>query len=208
MKLQRLAGYGPTAAFVSAAGLFVYAGFQFVPVPANLINVALPVLFLSMFLWAAGLTVTVIDLEWLEHPATSTPWIRAALVAAIAATVAPLIMAAGIYSKVGYPYPVEAGAAVLLLGVGFSVLVHSIEGRRARLLHGVLPWLGIVTGATFAYLGTLQFIYMFTPVLLMGFVYVFQPALLLYFIWAIWMGVHLVRSKAPARAKVTAPAAS
>ena len=203
MKLQRLAGFGPIAAFVSAGGLFVYAGFQEISVPASLINVALPVLFLSMFLWAAGLTVAVVDLEWLEHPATSTPWIRAALVAAIAAAVAPLIMALGIYGKVGYPYTVQTGAGILLFGVGFSVLVHSIEARRARLLHRPLAWFGIFTGGCFVYLGTLQLIYMFTPVLLMGFVYAFMPALLLYLIWAVWMGIHLVRSRS--RAKASAP---
>ena len=208
MTLQRLAGYGPIAAFVSAGGLFVYAIFQVVPVPANLLNVALPVLFLSMFAWAAGLTVTVVDLQWMEHPATSTRWIRAALLAAIAAMVAPLLMAFGIYTNLGYPYTVEVGASLLLLGIGFSILVHSLEARRTRLLHGALPWIGIVTGVCFLYLGILQFIYMFTPVLVMGFVYAFQPSLLLYFIWAIWMGVHLVRSKAPAPAKAAVPAAS
>lgn len=208
MKLQRLAGYGPIAAFVSAGGLFVYAIFQVVPIPANLASVAVPLIFLSMFTWAAGLTVTVIDLQWLEHPATSTRWIHAALVAAIAATVGPLLMAVGSYTNFAYPYSLEVGASLLLTGVGFSVLVHSLEGRRTRLLRGALPWIGIVTGVFFVYLGTLQFIYMFTPVLLMGFVYAFQPSLLIYFVWAIWMGVHLVRSKSPARAKAAAPAAS
>lgn len=208
MKLQRLAGYGPIAAFVSAGGIFVYALFQVVPVPANLISLALPVLILAMFTWAAGLTVTVVDLQWMEHPTTSTRWIQAALVAAIAAIAGPFLMALGAYTNFAYPYSLEVGASLLLLGVGFSVLVHSLEARRAGLLRGALPWVGIVTGACFLYLGILQFIYMFTPVLLMGFVYAFQPSLLIYFIWAIWMGVHLVRSKAPARAKAAAPAAS
>lgn len=208
MKLQRLAGYGPIAAFVSAGGLFIFGVLQEVPVPANLVNVALPLDFLSMFAWAGGLTVTVIDLQWMEHPATSTRWIKAALVAAIVATVSPLLMLVGIYGKLGYPYTVEFGSSLLLLGVGFSVLVHSLEARRTRLLRGALPWIGIVTGGVYLYLGILEFIFMFTPVLVMGFVYAFQPSLLLYFIWAIWMGVHLVRSKTPTPAKAAVPAAS
>ena len=208
MKLQRLAGYGPVAAFVSAGGIFVYALFQFVMIPANLVNVTLPLLLLSMFAWAAGLAVTVIDLEWMEHPATSTRWIQAALAASIAAIVGPLVMALGVYTNFGYPYTLEVGASLILLGIGFSVLVHSLEARRAHLLHRPLAWFGIFTGVCFVYLGALQFIYMFTPVLLMGFVYAFQPSLLIYLIWSIWMGVHLVRSKAPASAKAAAPAAS
>jgi len=195
MKLQRLAGYGPIASFVSAGCLLVFAMFQMVMLPPSLAMVGLIAYIRSMFGWAAGLTITVFDLEWMEHSATRTRWIQAGLVAAVVASVMPFVLLAAQLGQVSIPYVFEVPSALLLGGVGFSVLTHNIEARRVRLLHGALPWIGIVSGACWLYLGLLQFIYMFTPKLLMGFVYGLPVAELIYLVWAIWMGVHLTRAK-------------
>lgn len=202
MKLQRLAGFGPAAAFVSAAALLVLMVFAQVAIPANLLVAAEIAYLLSFFAWAGSITVTLFDLEWLEHPATGTGLLRFALAAVVIAMVMPGVVALIVFARA--PIPGEIPFSVLLAGVGVSVLIHNIEGRRARLLHGVLPWIGIAAGAGFAILGILQFIYMFTPVLLMGFVYGMPVCQLLYLVWAIWMGVHLVRSKAPAPVRTAA----
>lgn len=208
MKLQRLAGFGPIAAFISAAGLLGFAVFGLVPIPPSIVSVALPIYFFTIFAWAGGLTVTLVDLEWMDHPATSTRWVKSALVAAIVATVMAPVLYVAQMTQAGLPYSAELSSALILFGIGYGVLVHSLQARKHRLLHGVLAWLGIVVGALFVYLGVLQFIYMFTPKLVMGFVYAFQPSQLLYLVWAIWMGVHLVRSKAPAAARPAAASAA
>ena len=204
MKLQRLAGFGPAAAFVSAVALVVTALFQQVALPPGLLVAEEIVYLLTFFVWAGSLTVTFFDLEWLEHPATSTGLFRIALAAILIAMVMPGVIALVIFARL--PIPLEIPWAVMLAAIGVSLLIHNLEARRAQLLHGALPWIGIVAGGFFTYLGILEFVYMFTPVLLMGFVYGMPVAQLLYMVWAIWMGVHLVRARS--KAKAPAPAAA
>jgi hypothetical protein len=202
MKLQRLAGFGPVAAFISAIALVVVAVFQQVSIPPSAFVPAVITFLLAFFVWTAGLTVTLFDLEWLEHPATSTALFRVALGAILIAMVMPGVIALIVFA--GAPIPLPIPWALLLGGVGVSLLIHNIEGRRARLIRGVLPWIGIVAGAGFVYLAILQFIFLFTPALVMGFFYGLPLTQVLYLVWAVWMGVHLMRHKAPARATATA----
>ena len=204
MKLQRLAGFGPVASFVSAAALVVIVLFQQMMIPPSFLVAAEITYLLAFFVWVGSLTVTLFDLEWLEHPATGTGVLRVALSAIALAMVMPGVIALVIFASA--PVPLEIPWAVMFAGVGGSLLIHNIEGRRARLLHGVLPWIGIVAGAGFAYLGILEFIYMFTPKLVMGFVYGMPLTQLLYLVWTIWMGVHLIRARS--RAKTPAHAAA
>lgn len=205
MKLKRLAGYGPVAALVSAASLLVVAFIQQVAVPPSLFVAAAITFLVAIFIWTGSLTVTLFDLEWMEHPATSTALFRIGLGAILLAMVMPGVLA--LVTFAGLPVPYAIPWTLLFVGVGASLLIHNIEGRRVRLLHGVLPWIGIVAGAGFVYLGILQFIVMFTPALVMGFFYGLPITQLLYLVWTIWLAVHLIRGKAPARVATAASAA-
>jgi hypothetical protein len=192
VKLQKLAGYGPTSAFVSAGSLLV---FLFILIFGYSIQKAAPVLgfpidilwLLALWLWLGALAVVVFDLEWLEHPATSTRWFQVAHWATLAAVVLSVLLGIAVLTDSGTLGTIAV--SLLALCVGLSLLVHNIDARRAGLLHGVLPWIGIVTGIAcllvavtiFAGLG-LTFI-----ALLLGHVF--------YIAWAIWIGVNLRGSK-------------
>lgn len=209
MKLQRLAGYGPAAAFVSAGSLllfFVIAQFGLLiaqAVPG--IYVPLSIIFmLALWLWVGALAVVVLDLEWLDHPATSTRWFQVARVATLIAVVAPLVLAIAIITNAGVT--LQAPSYFLIFcGIGVSLLIHNLDGRRAGLLHGVLPWLGIVTAAFYILVGISYGSFLFTPVLYMTGFYLLQVGQVLYIAWAIWLGVKLSRSKSAATAMVPAP---
>ena len=197
MKLQRLAGYGPIAAFVSAAALLVVAVIQQVMVPPS-IFVATAIAFLVLIaIWVGALTVTLFDLEWLENPKTNSGLFRVALGASLVAMLMPGLIALITFAGVAVPFPIPY--AVLFIGVGFALLVHNIEGRRAGLLQGTLPWIGIGAGAGFVYLGVLQSLVLFTTNFVMFWYPALVPTQLLYLVWVIWMGVHLIRSKTPLR---------
>ena len=77
MKLRRLAGYGPIAAYVSAGALFIFFFILIfgTPISQNAPGIAVPmtvVYIFALWVWLAALTVVVLDLEWLElrpqHP--------------------------------------------------------------------------------------------------------------------------------------------
>lgn len=205
MKLQRLAGYGPLAAFVSAGALLVFLVLEqtsyaiATTAPSLFVPIAIT-FFVAQTVWVAGLAVVVFDLEYLEHPSTSNPWIRVAQVAALVALVMPIPVAGAPFTALGVK--VQAPAFMLLfLGVAITLLVHCIEGRRARLLHGVLPWLGIVTGGLYV-ICAIAYIGILLPsigmsVFMVGF-NVNMLAELLYIVWGVWMGVHLIRSRSRA----------
>lgn len=208
MKLQRLAGYGPIAAFVSAGSLLVYfilteVGTGIAASAPSLLVPLVIALTLAQFLWVAGLAVVVFDLARLEHPKIGAAGIRIANAATLIALVMPIPIAIAPFT-VGVD--LQAPAFLLLyLGVATSLLVDNLEARRAMLLRGALRWLGVGTGVLYAIAG-LGFIGILLPtigmtVFMVGFNVVLF-AEVLYMVWAVWMGVHLIRSKAAA----TAPA--
>jgi hypothetical protein len=192
MKLQKLAGYGPTAAFVSAGSLFVFFflllfGYPiFNAVPALTVPIFL-VWFSALWLWLGALAVLVFDLEWLEHPATSTRWFQVAHWATLAAVFLPVFFGIAIVTNNGTLGTIIV--SLLALCVGLSLLIHNIEARRAGLLQGSLPWIGIVTGVAFL----LVAIGIYTVII--GFVAVWLGQVF-YITWAIWIGVKLRGTKA------------
>lgn len=204
MKLQRLAGFGPAAAFISAAAVIVFSVVLQLAaeIPPSLIVPAVVVILATMTVFVAALAVTLFDLEWIDHAATSTPRIRLALGAALVAAFMPTVL--GLIQFAGLPVPDPIPFTIYFLGIGVSVLVHSIEGRRAGILHGALAWIGIADGALFVALAAFQAAVLFTSALVMGAYYSLPVVYVLYVIWAIWMGVHLVRSKAPTPVKAAA----
>lgn len=198
MKLQRLAGYGPTAAYVSAGSLFVFFFILIFgyPIAQAAAWIAIPmtiVWFFALWLWVGALAVVVFDLEWLEHPATSTRWFQVAHWATLAALVVPVLLGIGLIANSG----ATVSVSFLLIGltVGISLLIHNLDARRAGLMQGVLPWLGVAAGVAYILAG----ISIVTSLPLIGF-----PAVVLgqtgYIAWAVWMGAQLGGSKALAQA--------
>lgn len=195
MKLQRLAGYGPTAAYVSAGALFL---FYFIlvfgtPIAQAAPGIAVPmtiVYILTLWLWLAALAVVVFDLEWLEHPATSTRWFQIAHWTALVTVFLPVLLVIGFLAGVGFLVQVSFYVTFFLVGV--NVLIHNVDARRAGLLQGILPWLGIVTGASFIIAGLC--IWSLVPVGFAGLIL----GQTFYIAWAIWMGMRLSTSKTPA----------
>lgn len=198
MKLQRLAGYGPTAAFVSALSLFVFFFILILGYPISQVAPGLDLVlnilwFFGLWFWVAAFAVVVFDLEWLEHPATSTRWFQIAHWATLVAVVVPVVL--GISLITGSAF--LGALCVLVIGVcvGISLLVHNIDARRAGLLKGNLPWVGVVAGVAYILAG-IGIAISLPP---LGF-----TALILgqtfYIAWAIWLGVKLGSSKTPTAA--------
>ena len=195
MKLQRLAGYGPTAAFVSAGALFIFF-FILVfgtPITQSASGLGVPltiVYFLAFWAWLGGLAVVVFDLEWLEHPATSTTWFQVAHWATLVALVVPVVL--GIAVLAGAGVLVQLSFFVTFELVGISLLIHNIDARRAGILTGALPWLGIVTGAAYivAGLGIWSIPAIGFSGLILGQTF--------YIAWAAWMGARLGTARAAA----------
>lgn len=213
MKVRRLAGYGPIAAYVSAGSLLVYFILQ---QTGTLIVSAAPFLFvplaiafvIALFVWVAGLAVAMFDLESLAHPATSTASIRIARFTTLVALVMPLPIGLAPFT---FGVNLQAPSFLLLfVGVAITLVVHNLEGRRAGLMHSVLPWLGIATGAVYVVAG-LAYMGILIPtigmtVFMVG-LNVSELAEILYIVWAIWMGVQLTRSKTSASAAPRAASA-
>lgn len=201
MKLQRLAGYGSTAAYVSAAALFL---FYFILVFGTPIEQAAPAIvvpmtilyILSLWAWLGGLAVVVFDLEWLEHPATSTAWFQVAHWATLVALVIPVILGVALIAGAGVLVQVSFYAIFFL--VGLSLLIHNVDARRAALLTGVLPWLGIVTGAAYIVAGL--GIWTIAPIGFAGLIL----GQTFYIAWAVWMGAKLSGKKTTAAAPASA----
>ena len=193
MKLQRLAGYGPTAAYVSALSLFVFffvliLGYPISQVAPGLSLVLNILWFFGLWLWVGAFAVVVFDLEWLEHPSTSTRWFQIAHWATLVAVVVPVVL--GIALIIGSPF--LGALCVLVIGVcvGISLLVHNIDARRAGLLKGNLPWVGVVAGVAYILAGIGIAISLpplgFTALIL---------GMTFYIAWAIWLGVKLGAAK-------------
>ncbi len=193
MKLQRLAGYGPTAAYVSALSLFVFffvliLGYPISQVAPGLSLVLNILWFFGLWLWVGAFAVVVFDLEWLEHPSTSTRWFQIAHWATLVAVVVPVVL--GIALIIGSPFLGALCVLVIGICVGISLLVHNIDARRAGLLKGNLPWVGVVAGVAYILAG-IGIAISLPP---LGF-----SALILgqtfYIAWAIWLGVKLGSAK-------------
>jgi len=193
MKLQRLAGHGPTAAYVSALSLFVFffvliLGYPISQVAPGLSLVLNILWFFGLWLWVGAFAVVVFDLEWLEHPSTSTRWFQIAHWATLVAVVVPVVL--GIALIIGSPF--LGALCVLVIGVcvGISLLVHNIDARRAGLLKGNLPWVGVVAGVAYILAGIGIAISLpplgFTALIL---------GMTFYIAWAIWLGVKLGSAK-------------
>lgn len=199
MKLQRLAGYGPPAAFVSAAALFVFLFFeQFgsaIGQSSSAVYVLVVIVFvLALWLWIAGLNVVVFDLEWMEHPATSNAWFQVARWSTLVAlAVPPLLLVVGLTNASQF-FPILY--CVTFLAVGSSLLIHNVDARRAGILRGPLPWLGAFLGIGYLIGGIGFGLLYFTTSLVIVTWNTLQLGHLLYLIWAIWMGIHLTRSRA------------
>lgn len=208
MKLQRLAGFGPIAALVSAGALFVLFVIEefnneILTVIGSVAYVTQAiVIFLLLWLWVAALSVVTFDLEWIEHPKTSTRWFQVARGFTLIAMVMPAVLLLAVLLNPPLIFQVVPNA-LTWGGVGISILVHNWKARRAGILHGVLPWLGIVSGVAmtlagigyplFVPIGTRALFFLITiNFLLLGQV--------LYMLWAIWLGVKLARSKVVAPA--------
>ena len=194
MKLQRLAGYGPTAAYVSAGSLFLFFFILIFgyPIAQAASWIAIPmtiVWFFALWLWLGALAVVVFDLEWLEHPATSTRWFQVAHWATLVALVVPVLLGIGLIANSG----TIVSISFLLIGltVGISLLIHNLDARRAGLLGGAMPWLGVATGVAYILAG----FGIATSLPPLGF-----TALILaqtfYIAWAVWMGAKPSGSKA------------
>lgn len=156
--LQRLKGFGPIAGLVSAGALFVLFVIEefnnailtvigSVPYVAQAI-----VFFLLLWLWVAALSVMTFDLEWIEHPKTRTRWLQVARGLTLIAMVMPAVLLLAVLLNLPLIFNAVPNA-LTWGGVGISILVHNWEARRAGILHGVLPWLGIVSGAALTLAG-------------------------------------------------------
>jgi hypothetical protein len=151
--------------------------------------------FVALWLWVGTFAVLVLDLEWLEHPATSTTWFRIAHWATLVAVFLPVVFGIAVITDNGGLGTVVS--SVLALCVGLSLLVHNIDARRAGLLKGALPWIGIVAGVAYLLLALTVYAGFGFIALMLGQVF--------YIAWATWMGIRL-RAGNPAPANHAAVA--
>jgi hypothetical protein len=220
MRLQWIAGHGSSAALVSAGAVAVDFAIEQVDSSgyAPAFAIATPVgYFLALWLWLGALNVMLFDLERRERPASGARVLLVLRVLALLAIVISVLVLIAILTprdlSVAWLY------GLMFLAVGAVLLVYNIEARRARLLHGALPWLGMVTGVAHLVVGLGYAAWYITPdvgipVLIglhLGIIQVGTTpvvidvnarylAQLLYIVWAIWLGVTLRRTRAVAPA--------
>jgi hypothetical protein len=208
MQLQRLAGFGPRAAYVSVGALLA---FFFLQQFGGAIATAAPGLYaptaiafvLALWVFIAGLAVVDINLERLAPPATNTRGSQVGRWATLVALVMPLPLLIGGLVNISKLLPISY--LLIFTGVGIILLIHNVAARRAGLLHGVLPWLGSATGVAYILagigFGTLLAPGLGTAFYLIGFNIV-RLGQVLYIVWALWLGVKLSRSQAGTPAAV------
>ena len=197
MKLEWLAGYGPLAAIVSGVALVVcLLVLMFGPVIAPALNaISLTLIAIAAIAagtWPAALVVVGLDLNWLEHPATHTGRMRLSLYAvALAAVTFPIFgVLVAIFSTSNSTLP-ELGLVVLGACIAYFLIVQNWEARRAGLLHGVLPWLGLVAGGCFALMAIASLAGQVSSIFFgLAFLSFFAGAITFVF-WAIWLGIRL-----------------
>jgi hypothetical protein len=192
VKLNRLAGFGAAGAFVSAGSLAVFLLLLLfgttVAAMAPALNAPFAIgLLITLLLWLAGFAVVVFDLEWMEHPATSTRLFRIAHWITLAAVVLPTLLGIAILIDSATLGAVALG--LLGLTAGLSLLIHNLDARRAGLVKGVMPWLGVVSGAGYILmaLGQLGLEVLEFAGLVVGQTF--------YIAWAVSMGVWLRRNR-------------
>jgi hypothetical protein len=195
MRLRMLVGMGPQAAIVSGVAMavavldWIFASARF---SAGGLGLAAALLFvLAATVWLAAMAVAGVDIDWMAHPDTHNGRLLASLWLAIAGTFLPPLLAVALVA--GSPAWVTQLLLCLvgLVAAGFTVL-HNLEAHRVKILTGVLPWLGIVSGIFFLvfWLGVLIGLPLLT-----GFGFFIGG--ILYAGWAIWLGVRLRRGPAP-----------
>lgn len=205
MKLQRLASYGPTAAYVSAGSLLVFFFLQqfggaIVTATPGLYVPSVIVFDLALGLWIAGLAVVGFDLEQLAHPAASTRGFQVARWLTVVAVV--MLALLGIGQVINSLVLIPISYLLIFACVGISLVIYNLGGRRTELLHGVLPWLGIAVSMSYIIAG-IGFGTLLSPFGMSFFAIGFKVLMLgqtLYIAWAIWLGVKLSRSKAASTA--------
>jgi hypothetical protein len=204
---RRLAVYGPLAAHVGAGSLLVFFFFQQF---GGAIATAIPALYipslivfdLAFWVWLVAFAVVVFDIERLAQTTNSAHSFQVARWATIIAMIVPILLfiAQILYSSVLMPL-----SYLTIFGcVGISLILHNFAARGARLLHGALPWLGVVTAVAYI-LAAIGFGTLLLPIGATSFMIGFNVLLLgevLYIAWAIWIGVKLSRSKVAAPAAV------
>lgn len=191
MKLDKLAGFGPTAAFVIGVagilfGLCLLFGTAIHNASAAAGDVVTVVEFICFWVIPIALLVVALDLEWIEHPATTDFWLAASHIAAIAAIVLPIVVAVSGLLRIFVLAGVAALATVIL--VGLVLLIHNAEARRAGLLHGPLLWIGYISGVGLIATGFLPLLF---PVGAIGLI----VGLVALIIWSIWLGTLLRGAK-------------
>jgi len=142
--------------------------------------------------WPAALVVVGLDLDWLEHPQTHTGRMRLSLYAvALAAITFPTFgVLVAVFSTSNSTLP-ELGLVVLGACIAFFLLVQNWEARRAGLLHGVLPWLGLVAGGCFALMSAASLAGQVSPIFF-GLAYLaFFAGSICFVFWSIWLGLRL-----------------
>jgi hypothetical protein len=208
VKLQRLAGFGPIAALVSAGALFVLFVIEefnneILTVIGSVAYVTQAIVFfLLLWLWVAAFSVVTFDLEWIEPPKTSTRRLQVARGLTFIAMVMPAVLLLAVLLNLPLIFQVVPNA-LIWGGVGISILVHNWEARRAGILHGVLPWPGIVSGVAMTVAGIGYALFVPIGNMALFFLIAINFLLLgqvLYMVWAIWLGVKLARSKVVAPA--------
>jgi hypothetical protein len=197
MKPQSLSGAGPIAAFVSAGSLFV---FFVIGVFGNGIVQAVPSLsvplvnviwLVALWLWVGSMAIVVFALGLTIPGAIMTRWFVVARWSMLVAVVLPAII--GIAAIADSVILGTAAAIVLALCLGVVLLVYNIGARRARLLGGVLPWLGIIAGAAYVIVAPSIVSAIGSVPLWVGIVF--------YVGWATGIGVHLMRRERAAAAE-------
>ncbi len=208
VKLQRLAGFGPIAALVSAGALFVLFVIEefnneILTVIGSVAYVTQAIVFfLLLWLWVAAFSVVTFDVEWIEPSKTGTRRLQVARGLTFIAMVIPAVLLLAVLLNLPLIFEVVHNA-LIWGGVGISILVHNWEARRAGILHGVLPWLGIVSGVAMTVAGIGYALFVPIGIMALFFLIAINFLLLgqvLYMVWAIWLGVKLARSKVVAPA--------
>lgn len=207
MKLQRLAGFGPIAAFVTAGCLLVYATIdqfagQIVSAVPGGIQTLEDAYLIALPLWALALAVLVFGLDRMGSSISRG--------ATLVAFVVTLVIDVGLVLKAGAL--LQAPAYFLIYcGVGIALLALNVGGRRTGLVHGVMRWLGAASGTAYIIAGIGFGLFLVPGIGGVAYMVGFNVktlGMVVYVIWAIWMGVHLSRSNAQARAVAAASAAS